>query len=87
MRILHETQGRIRAGDAGTSGGAQYPCPRQVGMGRVTGTGADGLGRTHDSITYVGDSEPVYIWNITGTAGVGITGFGPNGCTESRQRQ
>ncbi|MGA2515981.1 MAG: hypothetical protein ABSG44_05470 [Thermodesulfobacteriota bacterium] len=43
--------------------GQYYPAPRQVGMGYITGTGKDGLGSTTDSITYVGDSEPVYIWN------------------------
>jgi hypothetical protein len=48
---------------AGTSNGADYPDPRQIGFGYVTGTGKDGKGRTHDSITYVGDSEPGYIWN------------------------
>jgi len=47
---------------AGTSGGAEYPAPRQVGRGYVTGTGHDGLGRKSDSITYVGDSEPAYAW-------------------------
>jgi hypothetical protein len=44
-------------------GGAKYPVPRQVGRGRVTGTGTDGTGRTNDGFTYVGDSEPLYIWN------------------------
>jgi hypothetical protein len=48
--------------------GVQYPCPRQVGMGYVTGTGVDGEGRTNDSITYVGDSEPIYQWNNSGGA-------------------
>ena len=46
-----------------SSGGAKYPAPRQVGLGYVTGTGKDGTGRTYDSVTYVGDSEPFYIWN------------------------
>jgi hypothetical protein len=48
---------------AGTSGGAKYPAPRQIGRGYVTGTGTDGAGRTTDAFTYVGDSEPLYIWN------------------------
>ena len=51
---------------AGISGN-QYPAPRQVGLGRVTGTGKDGEGRMNDSVTYVGDSEPAYMWNNTGT--------------------
>ena len=49
----------------GTTNGARYPAPRQVGRGYVTGTGRDGLGRTNDAHTYVGDSEPLYIWNQT----------------------
>jgi hypothetical protein len=48
-----------------SSGGAKYHVPRQVGMGYVTGTGTDGMGRKNDSQTYVGDSEPMYIWNQT----------------------
>jgi hypothetical protein len=50
---------------SGTSGGANYHAPRQVGMGYVTGTGKDGVGQANDSITYAGDSEPAYIWNNT----------------------
>ena len=46
-----------------SSNGAKYPAPRQVGLGYVTGTGRDGNGRANDSQTYVGDSEPMYIWN------------------------
>ncbi len=42
--------------------GNQYPAPRQTGMGRITGLAG------FDSITYVGDTEPIYIWNITGPA-------------------
>lgn len=41
--------------------GAQYPAPRQVGLGRVTGSAGN------DSITYTGDSEPLYVWGNTGT--------------------
>ncbi len=69
---------------AGTSGGAQYPAPRQVGMGYVTGTGTDGLGRKNDIFTYVGDSEPVYIWNNTinnGPLKVGTEDYGGTACT------
>jgi hypothetical protein len=67
---------------AGTSGGAKYPAPRQVGMGRVTGNGHDGLGRTNDSVTYVGDSEPIYVWNITGpTPSISTSDYGGNECS------
>jgi hypothetical protein len=60
---------------AGISGD-QYPAPRQTGMGRVTGTAG------YDSITYVGDSEPIYIWNITGpTPSVVLSDYGGNECT------
>ena len=56
--------------------GNQYPAPRQAGMGRVTGTAG------YDSITYVGDSEPIYIWNITGpTSTISITDYQSNGCS------
>jgi hypothetical protein len=49
--------------------GEYYPAPRQVGYGRVTGTGTatyppDGYNNTStDAYTYVGDREPAYIWN------------------------
>jgi hypothetical protein len=58
--------------------GIQYHAPRQAGFGYVTGSGTDGLGRTSDSTTYVGDSEPIYIWNNTsnGTIRVKTTDFG-----------
>lgn len=49
--------------------GNQYPCPRQIGMGYVTGSGTDGLGRSNDGYTYVGDLEPMYIWGNTGSGG------------------
>jgi hypothetical protein len=59
---------------AGTSNGAKYPAPRQIGLGYVTGTGKDGLGRSSYSLSawgwpgafYVGDLEPLYIWNQPG---------------------
>jgi hypothetical protein len=55
---------------SGTSGGAQYYAPHQVGMGYVTGAGHDGQGMSTYSVNgygygtpqYVGDSEPGYIW-------------------------
>jgi hypothetical protein len=56
--------------------GNQYPAPRQIGMGRVTGAGHDGLGRTTDIFTYVGDSEPLYIWNNTGNYAVAKEDYG-----------
>ena len=65
---------------AGTTNGAAYPAPRQVGLGRVTGT------RGNDSMAYAGDSEPAYIWNITGSSVIGISDFGfmdPFSCTGS----
>ncbi len=73
---------------AGTSGGADYHAPRQVGMGYVTGAGHDGLGRTNDSVTYVGDSEPAYIWNNSrvplGNIAITDYGFGfSNSCSGS----
>jgi hypothetical protein len=66
---------------AGTSGGALYHAPRQVGFGRVTGTGTDGLGRTNDSLTYVGDSEPAYVWNNNRTFTVSLSDYGGTACT------
>jgi hypothetical protein len=88
---LHQNAGPNPCWGAGTTGGACYHVPRQVGYGYVTGTGTSpntsAVGcispETHDSITYVGDSEPAYIWansrqplpNIT------LEDFAPNGCT------
>ena len=66
---------------AGTQNGARYHCPRQVGFGYVTGNGHDGLGRSQDSVTYVGDSEPIYIWNNIGTVGIGISDYGLGECS------
>jgi hypothetical protein len=51
-----------------SSGGQYYHAPRQVGFGYVTGGGtanysSDGVTNSStDSVTYVGDSEPAYIW-------------------------
>jgi len=63
---------------AGTSGGSRYHAPRQIGMGRVTGAGKDGLGRATDSMTYVGDSEPLYIWDQSGPLVVALSDYGPS---------
>jgi len=63
----------------------EYYCPRQVGMGNVTGDGRDGLGRQFDNTTYVGDPEPIYVWNITGMTipGVDIVDSGQNACANA----
>jgi len=65
--VLSLRQGANQPGNscwgAGTSPGSLYYYPRQVGMGRVTGTGHDGKNRTTDGVTYVGDPEPAYIWS------------------------
>jgi hypothetical protein len=67
---------------AGTTGGADYYAPRQVGMGYVTGTGKDGLGQAKDSITYAGDSEPAYIWgNTRSPLNAQISDYGGSDCT------
>jgi hypothetical protein len=66
---------------AGTTGGADYHAPRQPGFGYVTGTGKDGLGRTNDSITYVGDSEPAYEWgNSREPLNVNLSDYGGTAC-------
>jgi hypothetical protein len=69
---------------AGTSGGAHYHAPRQVGYGYVSGTGTapNSGGETHDSITFVGDSEPGYIWNNSRSPlNVGLSDYGTTECT------
>ena len=43
---LQRNAGPIPCWGAGTSGGADYYAPRQVGMGYVTGTGVDGKGQS-----------------------------------------
>lgn len=57
--------------------GIQYPAPRQVGFGRVTGAaGNDYAG------VYVGDSEPAYLWNNTGDVpAIGTSDYGGVECT------
>jgi hypothetical protein len=78
---------------AGGTAGQYYHSPRQVGFGNVTGSGtanypAVGVNNSKtDSITYVGDSEPAYIWNnsraplTVDIADYGITNT--NGCPGS----
>lgn len=54
-----------------STAGQYYHAPRQNGYGYVTGTGTanyppDGVNNSPtDSVTYVGDSEPIYMWNNT----------------------
>lgn len=68
-----------------TVGGEYYHAPRQVGMGRVTGTGTanfppDGVNNSStDGTTYVGDSEPAYIWNNSRVplTNVGVEDYAP----------
>lgn len=73
---------------AGGSAGQYYHAPRQVGFGNVTGTGTvtyPPLGFNNSSTTtnasgysgavYVGDSEPVYIWNNNRTMTVALSNY------------
>lgn len=76
--MLKEAQS-VQAGQSWTGGwgqnipGIQYPGPHQIGFGYVTGTGVDGVGNstykadTAAATVYVGDSEPTYFWNNTGS--------------------
>jgi hypothetical protein len=67
---LRRSAGANPCWGAGTSGGAAFHAPQQVGTGYVTGTGHDGLGRStyslasfgYSSPQFVGDSEPGYVW-------------------------
>lgn len=75
-------------GSGFTTAGEYYPAPRQVGMGYVTGTGTanyppGGVTNAHDdSITYVGDSEPLYMWgNTRSPLNVGTSDYGGSACT------
>jgi hypothetical protein len=73
--VLRRNTGGYLACWGATTAGIQYPVPRQNGMGYVTGaaeTGPDGI--------YKGDSEPIYIWNNTGTYVVAAGDYGPNEC-------
>ena len=63
-----------------SSGGANYPAPRQLGFGYVTGNGRDGSNRQFDTLTYVGDSEPFYIWNETFTPALSDFGAQAGSC-------
>jgi hypothetical protein len=63
---------------SGTLKGVNYHAPRQVGMGRLTGAGKDGLGRTADTATYVGDIDPAYSWanSRQPLANIGVSDYG-----------
>lgn len=72
-----------------TAQGQYYPAPRQIGMGYVTGTGTANYppdnvkNSSTDAITYVGDSEPAYVWNNTPGNTTGYDddfGTGSNAC-------
>ena len=69
---------------AGTRNGADYPAPRQIGLGYLTGHGKAPLsgGKSHDAITYVGDSEPAYIWNNNRALRVTIGNYGGKECSQ-----
>ena len=73
---------------AGTTPGQYYPAPRQIGFGYVTGLGKvtyPPLGYNNASTTntggvstFVGDSEPAYIWNNSRTITLALTDYGLN---------
>lgn len=56
--------------------GNQYPAPRQIGRGNPNGTAStlDPAG-----IAVMGDLEPAYIWNNTGSYDIGLTDYGADG--------
>ncbi len=67
----------------GTSGGADYHAPRQVGFGYVTGAGhaPTSGGETQDAFAYVGDSEPFYVWgNSRSTLNWTTSDYGGTAC-------
>jgi hypothetical protein len=69
--------------------GEYYHTPRQAGFGYVTGTGtanypSDGVNNSStDSVTYVGDSEPIYMWgnNQVPVTNVSVEDYGGSACT------
>jgi hypothetical protein len=75
---------------AGTTGGADYRAPHQVGLGNVTGTALDGMGLSTYSpgsgyaAQYAGDSEPGYAWanSRQPLTNIGVSDYGP-GNTDS----
>jgi hypothetical protein len=61
---------------ANTGATIEYPAPRQIGFGYVTGLGGnDPLG------IYRGDLEPVYIWNNTGSPAISVQDYPGTDCT------
>lgn len=75
-------------GAGASTGGQYYHAPRQIGYGYVTGTGTatyptDGYNSTsYDDYGYIGDSEPIYIWNnFSSPESVSLEDYSPNQCT------
>jgi hypothetical protein len=75
-------------GGSFTSVGPYHQAPRQVGFGYVTGAGTANYptggvtNSSNDSVTYVGDPEPGYIWgNSRSSLNVQTTDYGGTGCT------
>jgi hypothetical protein len=77
-----------------STGGQYHHTPRQVGLGYVTGSGTASytgvspnpvytVSGSKDSVTYVGDSEPIYMWdnNQVPVTNVGIMDYGGSACT------
>jgi hypothetical protein len=54
--------------------GWDYPAPRQVGMGYVTGAAGN------DSVTYKGDSEPLYLWGNSDSPTTFLSDYGGSDC-------
>lgn len=83
MNLQRNTGLAAACWSAGTSGGANYHAPRQVGFGYVTGLGKapDGTGTATVQGAYVGDSEPGYIWGNNRTFSAQISDYGGGECT------
>jgi hypothetical protein len=58
-----------------STSGTQYHCPRQIGFGYVTGAGLDGQGRSNDGFEYVGDAEPLYVWNNAPSPTISVSDY------------
>jgi hypothetical protein len=83
MDLQRATGGARACWGAGTTAGSLYPFPRQCGFGYVTGSGTDGKGESvNPAGVYVGDSEPIYIWNNSRTLTVSLSDFGVGGSGE-----
>ncbi len=61
---LHDPGGPHGCWGAGTTGGADYPAPRQAGLGNVTGASTPA-----DAFAYLGASEPMYYWSNSNAGG------------------